>query len=765
MRTTAAVLLVILSACGPGAVGIVGGQGDHTGGSTGGGSDDTAADDPCTELGHPDLRVNELVSSNVRGAEDEDGDTSDWLELVNLDEEDVDLGGWGLSDDPDEPGKWTLPAVELDAGEVLLVWASGKDRTDPDGLHTSFSLSAEGEPVVLTAPDGCVVDLLEPGRLYRDIAAGRPQGDPDAVEFFLEPTPGEPNTTESRPGFAEPPLLTPEAGFYDEGEPITVSATGGEDDLRITLDASEPVEDGEQTEPYEGALSLPDAEGFTIVRARAFADGLWPSRITTASYSTRPEILDDDLKVASLVVAPFDLYDEETGIYAFGPDDYSPDYPYFGANFWEEWERDLSVEVWEPDGSLVLAQPAGVRIHGGYTRAFDQKNFRVIARTGYGEDSLDYAFFPKEELDSFKIVVLEGVGDWCPTHTENVFVQEFFYDLDDKRIPTIDAQAWEPTALYLNGEFWGLYSFREKLDEHFIAAHHGADPDNLDRIECTADGTDDWWRVSQGDWEAFDELEEFVATHDLADEDAWAEFETMVDVDNLATAIIAEGYGANSDWWDNNLKLWRERTDDARWRWMVFDIGHGWSSPTADHLGTSVDFNGKGMPIAPALRNEGFRVLLANQGSDFLNTNLKTSVALARLDEMHGRIQPLIAEQYALWCGYGEPYWESRVAGARAFVASRESVLRGQLQTHLALEGSTQLSLEASPAGSGSFRLTVVEVEPPFTGQFWTGIPVTITALPADGLSFAGWSDSALGTEETVEIVLDGPLTLTASFD
>lgn len=741
-----------------------GGSDDTSGSDDTGGTEGTGGTvDPCADHS-TGVVINELVASNVRGLVLEDGDTPDWIELANLGVETVDLDGWGLSDDLDQPDKWVLPSVELAPGGFLLVYASGRDRDDdPADLHTSFSLSAEDEPVVLSWPDGCPADVAEPDRLYRDISYGRTAEDPQVWGYFQDSTPGEDNHTESRPGFAEVPLLSPEPGFH--AEPISVTATSTEPGamLRYTLGGGAP---DDHSRRYTGALRLESTDALSVVRVRAYVDGLWPSRVATATYATNTAILDDGLDVISLVVDPFDLYDHETGIYAYGPADYTPTYPYFGANFWEDWERDLHIEVWDADGTLVVDQAAGIKIHGGYTRAFEQKSFRVIARSGYGPSSIEHAFFDKDpELDSFKNIVLEGVGDWCPTHTENAFVQELFRDHQDKRFATIDTQAWEPAVLYLNGQLWGLYSFREKLDEHWIEAHHDADPDNLDRVECTADGSDDWWRVSQGDWDAFHALNTFVATHDLAEDEAWAEFKTMVDIDNLATTVLAEGYGANTDWWNNNLKLWRPRDDDGRWRWMVFDIGHSWRAANTDHLETSVSWTGPGLPIQAALRNDELRFLLANQGSDFLNTNLETEHALAVLDDMHARIQPVIAEQYALWCGEDEAYWNRQVAGARTFVQGRAYAMWRDLQDHLDLDGTVDLTLEAVPPGSGTFQLTVVEVTPPFTGRFWMGIPVSITAVPAEGWSFSGWTDESLGTEPALELVLDEGGTLTATFE
>ena len=46
------------------------------------------------------VRLSELLAANRTTSSDEDGDTSDWLELVNDGAEPVDLGGWAISDDP-----------------------------------------------------------------------------------------------------------------------------------------------------------------------------------------------------------------------------------------------------------------------------------------------------------------------------------------------------------------------------------------------------------------------------------------------------------------------------------------------------------------------------------------------------------------------------------------------------------------------------------------------------------------------------------------
>lgn len=99
--------------------------------------------------------ISEFLASNDSGLTDEDGDHSDWIELENTGAASANLEGWSLTDDASRPRRWVLPAVELAAGQRLVVFASGKDRADPAAaLHTNFSLSAAGEYLALVKPGG-----------------------------------------------------------------------------------------------------------------------------------------------------------------------------------------------------------------------------------------------------------------------------------------------------------------------------------------------------------------------------------------------------------------------------------------------------------------------------------------------------------------------------------------------------------------------------------------------------------------------------------
>ncbi|MAZ64842.1 MAG: hypothetical protein CMG51_00730, partial [Candidatus Marinimicrobia bacterium] len=70
------------------------------------------------------------MSSNGSTVYDEDGDTPDWIELYNSGTAGIDLGGYGITDNPTEPYKWIFPAIEIQPQNHLLIYASGKDRQE-----------------------------------------------------------------------------------------------------------------------------------------------------------------------------------------------------------------------------------------------------------------------------------------------------------------------------------------------------------------------------------------------------------------------------------------------------------------------------------------------------------------------------------------------------------------------------------------------------------------------------------------------------------
>ncbi|HEY4262304.1 MAG TPA: lamin tail domain-containing protein, partial [Schlesneria sp.] len=106
--------------------------------------------------------ITEFEASNSSGIVDGNGAHSDWIEIQNQGDTSIDLQGWHLTDDASKPAKWTFPSHVLNAGQYMVVFASGHNTPDPAGnLHTNFALSADGENLSLREPDGTVVSEFD----------------------------------------------------------------------------------------------------------------------------------------------------------------------------------------------------------------------------------------------------------------------------------------------------------------------------------------------------------------------------------------------------------------------------------------------------------------------------------------------------------------------------------------------------------------------------------------------------------------------------
>lgn len=106
------------------------------------------------------LYINEVSSTNFSIITDEDGDYSDYIEIYNGYDFDINLEGYHLSDKEYKIDTWTFPDVTIKSHEYLIVFASGKDKYDKY-LHTNFKLKETGEVVILVDKDNTVLSKVK----------------------------------------------------------------------------------------------------------------------------------------------------------------------------------------------------------------------------------------------------------------------------------------------------------------------------------------------------------------------------------------------------------------------------------------------------------------------------------------------------------------------------------------------------------------------------------------------------------------------------
>ena len=234
----------------------------------------------CSVLpaGAASLWINEILANNEAGLKDDFGETSYWIELFNPGSEAVNLGGWFLSNDEQNLVQWKFPNVSLPSGGFLVVFASGKDRTNSAPLHTNFKLAQEGEFLALVEPNGKKIHHSFNFPTQRpDVSYGIPATN-GGFQFFPEPTPGQPNGNGFL-GFLEKPQVNLERGFYNQPLQVILIAPNSGAEIRWTTNGALPL----ATNGIRYQKSIP-ITNTTVLRAGAFKAGYLPSETITHSY-------------------------------------------------------------------------------------------------------------------------------------------------------------------------------------------------------------------------------------------------------------------------------------------------------------------------------------------------------------------------------------------------------------------------------------------------------------------------------------------------
>ena len=743
----------------------------------------------CTP-GRAQLLINEVMSSNLSSIADEydvdqqncpvencdwwyesmgqspyDGEYPDWIELYNAGTDAVSLSGYGLSDDPAEPYKWIFSNGKISPGTFLVIFASGKDRLG-QYFHTNFKIDRLGETILLTDPSGKLVDYIDTGEIPVDFSLSRKSGGEDWA-ITHQPTPGKANTTAAFPGFIDSVRASFPAGFYHSAIALSLSAHSSDAEIRYTLDGDEPTL---TSRLYTAPIPIRRS---TVVRARTFANTIFSSEIMTRTYFINEN---STFPVFSISTPPDHLWDEELGIYVPGE---NADESNRIANYWQDWERPVHIEFFEPDGTSGFQIDAGIKIFGWGSRANALKSLAVMIRDRYGYDELKYPLFPDLDVTNFNSFVLRAAGnDWQKTFFRDPLASGLVKDQN------IDRQAFRPAVVFLNGEYWGIHNIREKLNEDYLASHHGVDRDNVDIVSR-------YWRrpyvvVSEGDDAAYLELENYLKDHEMNEPGVENDLKAAIDVDNFVDYCVVQLFAANYDWPGNNNKCWRPRTPNGRWRWFLYDLDYTFNSNghnnyrhnTLEHA-TTEDITGWPNPphttflMRKLLDNHEIGRIFINRCADYLNTLFDADKVEQAIDDKQALYLPEMDLHIDRWGGHlsgmrSRRDWLDNIEVVRDFVSQRAPYMRLFISDYFNLKGWDTLQLDVTPPGSGAVKInSFVVAEYPWEGEYFLGNPIQVTALPQSGYDFIRWegiSNVDVGSQ-SLTLEFSEALTLTAHFE
>ncbi len=471
--------------------------------------------------GAGELVINEVMVANFRGTYDKAVGDGDWVELRNVSDRAVELSDYWLSDDPENLLACRLPAGALAPGELRVV----KCRDDGTG-DVLLSLDDMREQLYLCAA-GRVLDAVSLHDIPLDGSCGRMDGT-GGFFYFAAATPGEANRGGYRRVSAAPVELTP-GGCYEDAASVEVSLSAAPGAvIRYTLDGSVP---NERSALYEGPISLTST---TVLRAVATEADCLPSRTMTQTYFLNEG---HDLPVVSLVLDDFQqfrrIYNHQI----------------------KHYEMPGSVALYEDGGSFSIG--CGVTLSGATSLRLPKKNLSVRFRGAYGDEWLDYDVFGGG-VDSFRSLTLRSGQDYYFSIIRNELCQDLALEFSDHLL----IQRSRFCALYINGQYYGLYALKEKVTRQLYASTFGVSRDSVVMEEASV----------KPSYAFYQEVYDFVTGRSMADEANYAHVCEILDIDSLIDWAVLEGYLANNDLLSGNVRYVKSSEGDGKWRLVFYDL-------------------------------------------------------------------------------------------------------------------------------------------------------------------------------------------------
>jgi hypothetical protein len=661
---------------------------------------------------------------------------------------------------------------DLTGNFLLTMGVSGNDiqtneapewlNLDITEAHTSFGLS-QGETLFLTNALGEILDSLTIPAMQSDHVFRRSQDGAETWCFSNEPTPDAENEGSCFAHYESQPEFSAESGVYPASVFLILSSENPEAEIRYTTDGSYPTE---TSTLYELPIIV---SASAVVSARAFSNTALPSMVEKNTYMVQEYAL--GLPIISVSTDPANLWDPVTGIHVFGPEDYDPWYPHFGANFWEDWERLAYVEYFDSAHIKQMEGPVGIKIHGGWSRGNEQKSFRIQAKGKFGMEEMVYPMIPdKPYITAFKGFNLRNGG--------NAYAEYRFHEALIERTTretNVDYMSYAPAIVFLNGEYWGFMEIRENLDQHYIANNHDISASDATVVSANYMG----FNVINGNPDSFYALHEYATQNDPSVNGYFDEISSRLDIENYADYIIAQTYWANGDWsngWQNNTKLWHDDRPGGKWRFMLMDMDFGMglagASPTDNYIQTAGDEGYlTDQLFGSVILNETFRNHFINRYADLINTEFQIEKVTAMAMEMKAEVLPIFQRHAERWNTWGGAL-EDGLNGRLNWAAQRVQGARDVVQNHFGLPGQVDITLDVLPAGAGRIHISTIEPGTelyPWTGVYFQGVPVRITAIENPGFSFSHWLPNALfdqnNPNQNLEIFFEEDLQFVAVFE
>lgn len=620
------------------------------------------------------IMLSEICSKNQTVVYDRDGEYSDYIELYNPTGHAIDISGYKVSDKKDFENAYTIEDSVIESGEYKVIFPK------------QFGIS-DNETIYLSDAAGDVIDSVKVPVLEADFSYAKNMS--QNRWNIMQATPGAENLAaqpfeDSVSGGIAAPKFSAASGFYEEPFYLEIEVPEGTE-VYYTLDGTEPttesalyrepiyIEDVSYKENvYASIDDISTRDGvyipyhlvdkINVVRAIAVDSAGKQSFEAAGSYFVGYEEKPgyNDIYIVSIITDPANLFSFENGIYVKGKvwaanwdeekAEADPAYKKTAkANYTMEgkgWRREAYLEVYGRNGQLQYEQQIQIGIHGGWSVAHNQKSFNLYALPEKdGNEYLCEGLLSNTETTL--MLRAGGYRDLFSTKFRDVLNERL---VENRHVGILRAI---PCQVFLDGEYWGLYNFQERIDGSYVESNYGVPKENVVILK-----NKEVIEGEEADYQLYASVLEFAENNDLSDPENYEKIKQSIDIESYIDYYCFQIYVANCDSIDNNYSLWRSKTvedneyQDGRWRWILYDTDDSAGmvdsgSITKPEVNSFVEGYWGSSPLEDLLfsslfQNEEFRTLFAQTFIEMAEENFAPDRVNAMIDELY--------EEYAKGC-------------------------------------------------------------------------------------------------------------------
>jgi len=674
------------------------------------------------------IHINEIMVRNSSFHYNEDYNFVGWAELYNSGNDTVDVNNYFFSDSESDIYKWQNRAnnIQIPPKGFAIFYFDEEDKTN----HANFKLDSEGGTLILSDASGHLVDKVSYPKPFRNASYGRVQDGGDKLAHFVTPTI---KATNNNAGTADAQTAAPEfsisGGFYSSSQTVRIYAEDGSAKIYYTTDGKEPTVNSMQ---YSSPIQINTT---TPLRAIAVVNGEVASDITTATYFIGINNIPTSIKVVSLVTDRDYVYGDELGALVVGRNGKTVPSNCGAmdrtANYMNEWDRPCNFELYDENKETMANQEVKISAFGACSRTKAIKSMAVKASKAVGNNKFDCAIFREKPALKWKGLVLRNSG--------NDFGRMLFRDGYIQTVAAsgmdLDHQAYEPTVVFMNGEYYAMLGMRERTNKDFVYSNHGLKEDEF-CIEVTS-------KTGNSTCDDFQQVKNIASNANSAD--AFNKIDEIIDVDEFLNYMMTEIYIFNKDWSDNNNKAWK-RNENGKWRWILYDTEYSTSLYEENMTGNGFEENvsRKLSYLSQLIKNpEMSRRLMtkfvAHAGTTFgaENTAYILDSMMTILNKEADYFRNFLAQKNIKETSLT---WRDESMKVRNFLVARQNVVFDHVSSALNYGSPVPLRIYSDIPGS-AYLLNGLELinKSDFRSKYFSGTQISVKAVAPVGYKFKKW--------------------------